>query len=129
MGFVLDLVHSENLISPGRPRPGGGGGGGGYGFHNAYWPFYWVCAARETPIFSPEFPFRSSGISRFFFSVGGHGGGGGGLGFSKGGTKILSWQAPHPPPPTPRQKKKSSPKKGPHFPAEQADKQAKKNKM
>ena len=29
--------------------------GGGY-FHMYA---YWVCAARETPIFSPEFPFRS----------------------------------------------------------------------
>ena len=30
---------------------------------------YWVCAARETPIFSPEFPFRSilsSGASPFY---------------------------------------------------------------
>ena len=25
---------------------------------------YWVCAARETPIFSPEFPFRSISISQ-----------------------------------------------------------------
>ena len=31
------------------------GGGGGY-FHMYA---YWVCAARETPIFSPKFPFRS----------------------------------------------------------------------
>ena len=33
----------------------GARGGGGY-FHMYA---YWVCAARETPIFSPEFPFRS----------------------------------------------------------------------
>ena len=25
---------------------------------------YWVCAARETPIFSPEFPFRSISFSQ-----------------------------------------------------------------
>ena len=25
---------------------------------------YWVCAARETPIFSPEFPFRSTSFSQ-----------------------------------------------------------------
>ena len=34
--------------------PGGGGGGG-----TSILYAYWVCAARETPIFSPEFPFRS----------------------------------------------------------------------
>ena len=33
----------------------GGGGGGGY-FHMYA---YLVCAARETPIFSREYPFRS----------------------------------------------------------------------
>ena len=37
-----------------------GGGGGGY-FHMYA---YWVCAARETPIFSPEFPFRSISFSQ-----------------------------------------------------------------
>ena len=36
------------------------GGGGGY-FHMYA---YWVCAARETPIFSPEFPFRSISFSQ-----------------------------------------------------------------
>ena len=41
-------------------HPGGGGGGGGY-FHMYA---YWVCAARETPIFSPEFPFRSISFSQ-----------------------------------------------------------------
>ena len=35
-------------------------GGGGY-FHMYA---YWVCAARETPIFSPEFPFRSISFSQ-----------------------------------------------------------------
>ena len=33
------------------PPPEGGGGTSMYA--------YWVCAVRETPIFSPEFPFRS----------------------------------------------------------------------
>ena len=33
-----------------------GGGGGGV---LPYMYAYWVCAARETPIFSPEFLFRS----------------------------------------------------------------------
>ena len=36
------------------------GGGGGYIHMYAYW----VCAARETPIFSPEFPFRSISFSQ-----------------------------------------------------------------
>ena len=36
------------------------GGGGGY-FHMYA---YWVCAARETPIFSPEFLFRSISFSQ-----------------------------------------------------------------
>ena len=36
------------------------GGGGGY-FHMYA---YWVCAARETPIFSPAFPFRSISFSQ-----------------------------------------------------------------
>ena len=27
---------------------------------------YWVCAARETPIFSPKFPFRSISFSQIF---------------------------------------------------------------
>ena len=35
------------------PPPGGGGG------TSIIMYAYWVCAARETPIFSPEFPFRS----------------------------------------------------------------------
>ena len=35
-------------------------GGGGY-FHIYA---YWVCAARERPIFSPEFPFRSISFSQ-----------------------------------------------------------------
>ena len=35
--------------------PGGGGGGEGTSICMPYW----VCAARETPIFSPEFPFQS----------------------------------------------------------------------
>ena len=38
-----------------------GGGGGGWYFHMYA---YWVCAARETPIFSPEFPFRSISFSQ-----------------------------------------------------------------
>ena len=37
-----------------------GGGGGGY-FHMYA---YWVCAARETPIFSPKFPIRSISFSQ-----------------------------------------------------------------
>ena len=37
------------------------GGGGGY-FHIMY--AYCVCSARETPIFSPEFPFRSISFSQ-----------------------------------------------------------------
>ena len=41
------------------PR-GGGGGGGGY-FHMYA---YWVCATRETPIFTPKFPFRSISFSQ-----------------------------------------------------------------
>ena len=68
-----------------------GGGGGGGNCHPAPWFFffftcqlrgyslarwwcippvlpyvyaYWVCAARETPIFSPEFPFRSISFSQ-----------------------------------------------------------------
>ena len=58
--------------------PPRGGGGGGYCHIYAYW----VCAARETPIFSPNFPIRSisfsqnvkifrSGVSPFynFFAV------------------------------------------------------------
>ena len=36
------------------------GGGGGY-FHMYA---YWVCAARDTPIFSPEFLFRSISFSQ-----------------------------------------------------------------
>ena len=41
------------------PSPGGGGGGG-------YFHMYacWVCAARETPIFSPKFPLRSIPFSQ-----------------------------------------------------------------
>ena len=34
--------------------PGGGGGGGWRG--HFYICAYWVCATRETPIFSPKFP-------------------------------------------------------------------------
>ena len=37
---------------------GAEGGGGGY-FH-----IYWVCAARETPIFNPRFPVRSISFSQ-----------------------------------------------------------------
>ena len=37
-----------------------GGGGGGY-FHMYV---YWVCAAWETPIFSPKFPIRSISFSQ-----------------------------------------------------------------
>ena len=40
----------------------GGGGGGGY-FHTCMYA-YWVCAVRETPIFSPKFPFRSISFSQ-----------------------------------------------------------------
>ena len=43
------------------PPPGEGGGGGGGYFHMYA---YWVCAARETPIFSAEFPFRSISFSQ-----------------------------------------------------------------
>ena len=39
--------------------PGGGGGG------HFYICAYWVCAARETPIFSPKFPLRSITILHF----------------------------------------------------------------
>ena len=46
--------HSQERVTP--PPPGGGG----Y-FHMTA---YWVCAARETPIFSPEFPFRSISVSQ-----------------------------------------------------------------
>ena len=42
-------------------RPPGGGGGG---YLHIY--AYWVCAARETPIFSPKFPFRSISFSQIF---------------------------------------------------------------
>ena len=35
---------------------------GDHHFQNMY--AYWVCAARETPIFSPEFPFRSISFSQ-----------------------------------------------------------------
>ena len=45
---------SKKVPHRGRGIPPPPGGGGGY-FHNAYW----ICAARETPNFSPEFPFRS----------------------------------------------------------------------
>ena len=37
-----------------------GGGGGGTSIRN----YHWVCATRETPIFSPEFPFRSISFSQ-----------------------------------------------------------------
>ena len=37
----------------------GGGGGGVIPYA------YWVCAARETPIFSPEFPFRTLIFTNF----------------------------------------------------------------
>ena len=30
---------------------------------------YWVCAARETPIFSPEFPFRSISFSQNYQKI------------------------------------------------------------
>ena len=40
--------------------PAGGGGGGGTSIFYAYW----VWAAREIPIFSPEFPFRSISFSQ-----------------------------------------------------------------
>ena len=36
-------------------------GGGGEDLHMYA---YWVCAARETPIFSPEFSFRSISFSQ-----------------------------------------------------------------
>ena len=38
-------------------RPGGGG-------RTSIMYAYWVCAARETPIFSPKFPFRSISFSQ-----------------------------------------------------------------
>ena len=41
-----------------RTHPAGGGGG------TSIMYAYWVCAARETPIFSPEFPFRSISFSQ-----------------------------------------------------------------
>ena len=50
------LGESPPVKTPPPPR----GGGGGY--FNMY--AYWVCAARETPIFSPEFPFRSISFSQ-----------------------------------------------------------------
>ena len=34
----------------------------GWGYFHMY--AYWVCGARETPIFSPEFPFRSISFSQ-----------------------------------------------------------------
>ena len=40
-----------------RPREGGGGG-------TSIMYAYWVCAARETPIFSPKFPFWSISFSQ-----------------------------------------------------------------
>ena len=47
--------------SPESDNPRGGGGGGGGYFHMYA---YWVCAARETPFFSPEFPFWSISFSQ-----------------------------------------------------------------
>ena len=45
------------VLAHNHPR----GGGGGYFHMYAYWIM--VCSARETPIFSPEFPFRSISFS------------------------------------------------------------------
>ena len=52
MNGVCKLLN--NFILPPCDRPYSRGGGGGTSIYA-----YWVCAARETPIFSPEFPFRS----------------------------------------------------------------------
>ena len=59
--------HSPTYVTSlsGRHLRGGvtapGGGGGGEYFHMYA---YWVCAARETPVFSPDFPFRSISFSQ-----------------------------------------------------------------
>ena len=50
------------LIAKPRMHTGGGGGSNMYA--------YWVCAALETPIFSPKFPFRSISFSQIPYKSG-----------------------------------------------------------
>ena len=49
------MISDPELFPP-PPPPGGGG------YFHMY--AYWVCAARESPISSPEFPFRSISFSQ-----------------------------------------------------------------
>ena len=67
IGLYKGLVQCEPSLAHIRPlslnfealdRPRGGGGGTSIIYA------YWVRAARETPIFSPEFPFRSISFSQ-----------------------------------------------------------------
>ena len=62
-GVYVPLCFAKNLLSwLLRDRfTGADPRGGGTSIMYAYW----VCAARETPIFSPEFPFRSISIHKF----------------------------------------------------------------
>ena len=58
---VVDIKRSvEYPFMSGCSSERNTGGGGGTSIMYAYW----VCAARETPIFSPEFPFRSISFSQ-----------------------------------------------------------------
>ena len=51
-------MYCTATVPRSRPPPPGGGG------VTSIMYAYWVCAARETPIFSPEFPFRSISFSQ-----------------------------------------------------------------
>ena len=62
LGFSISMTEAGmgnnfSLRSTLPPPPPGGGG-----YFHMY--AYWVCAARETPIFSPKFPFRSISFSQ-----------------------------------------------------------------
>ena len=49
----------EQMEESGATKPVRAGGGYGRGRGVLHMYAYWICSARETPIFSPEFPFRS----------------------------------------------------------------------